>query len=93
MSQPPPGQTTNFVNPVSISWAGRLSIWLTLPIMVVAFVLRAYVRLKAKQMEIDDCRLRIQSVDLLRLVHYTDWNSFRSAGPRSCNYTPNTTCR
>ncbi|GLA17281.1 hypothetical protein AnigIFM62618_004416 [Aspergillus niger] len=64
MSQPPPGQTTNFVNPVSISWAGRLSIWLTLPIMVVAFVLRAYVRLKAKQMEIDDYLLVLGAIPL-----------------------------
>ncbi|GKZ16514.1 hypothetical protein AbraIFM66951_000253 [Aspergillus brasiliensis] len=54
MSQPTSESVTNFVDPVSISWAGRLSIWLTLPIMVIAFMLRAYVRLKARQMEIDD---------------------------------------
>ncbi|GJP90381.1 hypothetical protein CBS63078_3261 [Aspergillus niger] len=62
MSQPPPGQVTNFVDPVSISWAGRLSIWLTLPIMAVAFVLRIYVRLKSRQMGIDDYFLVVGAV-------------------------------
>ncbi|RAK79669.1 uncharacterized protein BO72DRAFT_424468 [Aspergillus fijiensis CBS 313.89] len=62
MSQPPPGQVTNFVDPVSISWAGRLSIWLTLPIMVIAFVLRAYVRLKTKQLGTDDYLLVLGAV-------------------------------
>ncbi|KAL4935585.1 hypothetical protein BDV06DRAFT_234187 [Aspergillus oleicola] len=54
LSQPPQGETTNFVNPESISWAGRLSIYLTLPIMVVAFALRAYVRLKKHHVGADD---------------------------------------
>ncbi|RAL07030.1 uncharacterized protein BO97DRAFT_438736 [Aspergillus homomorphus CBS 101889] len=62
MSQPPPGQVTNFVDPVSISWAGRLAIWLTLPIMAIAFVLRAYVRLKTKQVGIDDYLLVLGAV-------------------------------
>lgn len=55
LSQPPPGQTSNFVDPVSISWAGRLAIYLTLPIMVIAFVLRAYVRFNMRQIGMDDC--------------------------------------
>ncbi|KAL4973066.1 hypothetical protein BDW66DRAFT_154148 [Aspergillus desertorum] len=54
LSEPPPGETTNFVDPESISWAGRLSIYLTLPIMAIAFVLRAYVRLKKHHVGVDD---------------------------------------
>ena len=55
LQQPPPGEVTNFVNPPSISWAGRLAIYLTLPIMVVAFSLRMFVRIRTRQIGADDC--------------------------------------
>ncbi|KAL3469475.1 hypothetical protein BJX99DRAFT_265145 [Aspergillus californicus] len=51
---PPPGQVSNFVDAKSSSWAGRLAIYLTLPIMTIAVVLRAYVRLKKRQVGVDD---------------------------------------
>ncbi|KAJ2991851.1 hypothetical protein NUW58_g2372 [Xylaria curta] len=54
LSKPPPGEVTNFVNPESISWAGRLSIYLTLPIMVIAFTLRLYVRIQKRRLGADD---------------------------------------
>ncbi|KAI0399832.1 hypothetical protein F4802DRAFT_587864 [Xylaria palmicola] len=59
LSKPPPGEVTNFVNPESISWAGRLSIYLTLPIMIIAFCLRLYVRIRKHQLRIDDLFLVI----------------------------------
>ncbi|KAL5332697.1 hypothetical protein BJX70DRAFT_383319 [Aspergillus crustosus] len=59
LSPPPPGEVTNFVNPESISWAGRLAIYLTLPVMAVAVVLRAYVRLRKHQVGIDDYLLAL----------------------------------
>ncbi|KAK8074425.1 hypothetical protein PG997_009088 [Apiospora hydei] len=52
-SLPPPGEVTDVLNPESISWAGRLSIHLTLPIMVVAFIMRSIVRFRARQIGID----------------------------------------
>ncbi|TGJ75780.1 hypothetical protein E0Z10_g10959 [Xylaria hypoxylon] len=54
LSKPPPGEVTDFLNAESISWAGRLSIYLTLPIMVIAFALRMYVRIRKRQFGIDD---------------------------------------
>ncbi|KAI5861021.1 hypothetical protein GGS23DRAFT_578385 [Durotheca rogersii] len=42
---PPPGVLPNFVDPPSQSWIGRLSVYTTLPPMVLFFVLRVYVRL------------------------------------------------
>ncbi|RWA06921.1 hypothetical protein EKO27_g8182 [Xylaria grammica] len=57
LSKPPPGEVTDFVNAESISWAGRLSIYLTLPIMVIAFALRMYVRIQKRQFGIDDLLL------------------------------------
>jgi hypothetical protein len=56
VSEPPPGQVSNFVDEESISWTVRLAIYLTLPIMAIADVLRAYVRLQKRQVGIDDCR-------------------------------------
>ncbi|KAI1385116.1 uncharacterized protein F4822DRAFT_383489 [Hypoxylon trugodes] len=55
----PPGEVTNFVNPPSISWAGRLAIYLTLPIMVIAFILRSFVRIRNRQFGADDYLLSL----------------------------------
>ncbi|KAI1822657.1 hypothetical protein F4861DRAFT_375428 [Xylaria intraflava] len=54
ISPPPPGQQSNFINPPSTSWAGRLAVYLTLPFAVVAVILRIYVRVKNGQMGADD---------------------------------------
>ncbi|KAJ0417614.1 hypothetical protein BJY00DRAFT_325448 [Aspergillus carlsbadensis] len=54
MRPPPPGEVSNFVDPDSISWVGRLSIYLTLPIMVIAVILRVYVRLSKRKVGTDD---------------------------------------
>ncbi|KAI1152776.1 hypothetical protein F4825DRAFT_450196 [Nemania diffusa] len=54
LSKPPPGEITDFANAESISWAGRLSIYLTLPIMVITFALRMYARFQKRQFGIDD---------------------------------------
>ncbi|KAL2819495.1 hypothetical protein BJX63DRAFT_439029 [Aspergillus granulosus] len=62
LSEPPPGEVTNFVDPESISWAGRLSIYLTLPIMAIAVLLRAYVRLRKHQVGTDDYLLALGAV-------------------------------
>ena len=43
-SVPPAGEANRFLEPESISWAGRLSIYLTLLIMAVAFVMRSIAR-------------------------------------------------
>lgn len=56
LSRPPPGQETNFINPPSLSWVGRLAIYLTLPLAVVAVTLRTYVRLRTRQVGPDDCK-------------------------------------
>ncbi|KAI1263264.1 hypothetical protein F5Y18DRAFT_133894 [Xylariaceae sp. FL1019] len=42
---PPPGVQSNLIDPVSRSWAPKVAVYTTLPIMVLAFVLRVYVRL------------------------------------------------
>ncbi|KAI1298853.1 hypothetical protein F5Y03DRAFT_367229 [Xylaria venustula] len=42
---PPQGVTPNFVDPPSRAWAARVSVYTSVPAMVVFFVLRLYVRL------------------------------------------------
>ncbi|KAI0155280.1 hypothetical protein GGR57DRAFT_464708 [Xylariaceae sp. FL1272] len=42
---PPPGVESNLIDPVSRSWAPRVAVYTTLPIMVLSFFLRVYVRL------------------------------------------------
>ena len=56
---PPPGVTSNFVNPPSISWAPRLAVYLTFPPMVIVALLRLFVCLRSRQIGNDDCRLAV----------------------------------
>lgn len=51
---PPPGVTPNFVDPPSMSWAGRLAVYTTLPLMVVFVALRIYVRGRSRLLGPDD---------------------------------------
>lgn len=53
---PPPGVTSNLVDPPSLSWAGRVSVYTTLPLMLVFLLLRFHVRLRSHQVGPDDCR-------------------------------------
>jgi hypothetical protein len=53
---PPPGVTSNFVDPPSISWAPRLAVYLTLPPMLLVACLRLFVRLRNRQIGVDDCK-------------------------------------
>ncbi|KAI9375066.1 hypothetical protein BJX61DRAFT_540213 [Aspergillus egyptiacus] len=54
LDAPPPGEVPNFVDPESSSPTGRLAIYITLPLLTIAVVLRAYVRLKKRQVGVDD---------------------------------------
>ncbi|KUI59688.1 hypothetical protein VP1G_06908 [Cytospora mali] len=54
-SAPPPGVTPNFINPPSLSWAGRVAVYTALPLMVVFLALRLYVRIRSRLIGADDC--------------------------------------
>ncbi|KAI0470240.1 hypothetical protein F4859DRAFT_522738 [Xylaria cf. heliscus] len=62
LAPPPPGEVSNFVDPPSISWSGRLAIYLTLPLALAAMVLRTYVRMRNRQLGADDYLLISASV-------------------------------
>lgn len=51
---PPPGLTSNRVDPPSLSWAGRVSVYTTLPLMLAFLFLRFHVRLRSHQLGPDD---------------------------------------
>ncbi|KAK5631974.1 hypothetical protein RRF57_007688 [Xylaria bambusicola] len=55
---PPPGVIPNFTNPPSLSWMGRVAVYITLPVMIVILALRVYTRTRiVKQFGIDDCMM------------------------------------
>ncbi|KAH7304033.1 hypothetical protein B0I35DRAFT_445744 [Stachybotrys elegans] len=54
LQRPPPGETVNFVDPPSMAWALRLSIYLTFPLMLMSIALRLFVRVRNKQVGWDD---------------------------------------
>lgn len=57
---PPPGQASNFVDPASKAPMVRLSIYVTLPIMLIFAILRVYARRKKRLWGADDCELDFQ---------------------------------
>ncbi|KAK0630534.1 hypothetical protein B0T17DRAFT_616176 [Bombardia bombarda] len=42
---PPPGEVSNFIDPYSLAPAGRIVVYVTLPLMVISVALRIYTRL------------------------------------------------
>lgn len=53
---PPPGVVPNFIDPPSIAWLGRLSVYIALPLMIILLALRLYVRLRVTcAAGADDC--------------------------------------
>lgn len=56
IATPPPGITSNLIDPPSLSWAGRVAMYTTLPLMLVVLVLRLYVRIRSRQFGADDCK-------------------------------------
>lgn len=65
LMRPPPGEHTNFVDPPSLAWAPLVSVYGSLPLMIIAVGLRMFVRLRHKQIGIDDCTSRCFAFELL----------------------------
>ncbi|KAF2972873.1 hypothetical protein GQX73_g783 [Xylaria multiplex] len=49
IAPPPPGQESNFINPLSQAWMPRVAIYTTLPVAVVFIIIRLYSRLHLRQ--------------------------------------------
>lgn len=52
---PPPGVVPNLVDPPSVAWAARVSVYATLPLMILFLALRLYVRVRSRILGFDDC--------------------------------------
>ncbi|KAI1346318.1 integral membrane protein [Xylaria sp. FL0043] len=53
---PPPGQTSNFLNPPSQAWMPRIAVYTTLPVTVAFVIVRLYSRLYMRQqLKSEDC--------------------------------------
>lgn len=56
ISRPPPGKHTNLINPPSQAWQARVSIYTTLPLVLLFVLLRVYARLRLPHgIKADDC--------------------------------------
>ena len=55
MLPPPPGVTSNFVNPESRGHLIQAGMYSVLAIMLVSLVLRIYTRLRLRALGLDDC--------------------------------------